>query len=387
MKRRILVFTGSRAEYGLFRNVIRILAKNEQVDLHLLVSGTHLSPQYGFTLGEIERDNLAPIHVVAMDLDRNDSVGVCHSMGKSLPGYADVMQQVAPDILLVLGDRYETFCAAASASILRIPIAHLFGGEATEGAVDDVLRHAITKMSHLHFTACERYRRRVIQMGEKPERVWCVGSLGVENVHLLPVHSEDDVRAYLNLSYDRPYLVATYHPVTLEREQVTHEVEMLLKILSAKKDIVTVFTGANADAGGQEVNALLQAYVASHPNFRFFMSLGVERYINAVRYSKGVFGNSSSGIGEVPSLGVPVLDIGNRQKGRERAASVLHADLNEKEITVALNTMLQVETQQLAQTTPNPLDKPHTAQNIADIVANYPLRGLLMKTFFECYNG
>ena len=167
MKRRILVFTGSRAEYGLFRNVIRILAKNEQVDLHLLVSGTHLSPQYGFTLGEIERDNLAPIHVVAMDLDRNDSVGVCHSMGKSLPGYADVMQQVAPDILLVLGDRYETFCAAASASILRIPIAHLFGGEATEGAVDDVLRHAITKMSHLHFTACERYRRRVIQRSLK----------------------------------------------------------------------------------------------------------------------------------------------------------------------------------------------------------------------------
>lgn len=387
MKRRILVFTGSRAEYGLFRNVLRILAKNEQVDLFLLVSGTHLSSQYGRTLEEIERDNFAPVYAVDIDLNRNDSVGVCHSMGKSLAGYADAMQKIAPHLLLVLGDRYETFCAAASASMLRIPIAHLFGGEVTAGAIDDVLRHAITKMSHLHFTACDRYRHRVIQMGESPERVWCVGSLGVENVHLLPVLSEDIVRSYLNISEDRPYIMATYHPVTLEREQAIQEVEMLLKILSAHTELTTVFTGANADAGGLEVNAFLQTYGNSHPNFRFFVSLGVERYINAVRYSKGVFGNSSSGIGEVPSLGVPVLDIGNRQKGRERAASVLHADLNEKEITAALDTMLELQSQQRARTTPNPLDKPHTAQNIADIVANYPLNGLLSKTFFECYSG
>lgn len=382
-KRRILVFTGSRAEYGLLRNVIRLLSENEHVELHLLVSGTHLSQKYGGTIREIQQDKFAPIHTVDMELDKNDPVGVCFSMGKALSGYADTMHQLSPDILLILGDRYETFCAAAAASILRIPIAHLFGGEATEGAVDDVLRHAMTKMSHLHFTACERYRHRVIQMGEAPDRVWCVGSLGVENVHLLPVLPEKDVRDYLNLPQDMPYIVATYHPVTLEREKAVHEVEMLLKVLSARPDIATVFTGSNADAGGQEINELLQKYVASHPNFRFFMSLGVERYINTVRYSKGVLGNSSSGVGEVPSLGVPVLDIGNRQKGRERADSVFHADLDEDKVSVALNTLLQPESQRLARYALNPLDKPHTAQRIADTVANFPLQGLLMKSFFE----
>ncbi|ABM29606.1 UDP-N-acetylglucosamine 2-epimerase [Nitratidesulfovibrio vulgaris] len=387
MKRRILVFTGSRAEYGLFRNVIRILSENDQVELHLLASGTHLSQEYGFTIKEIENDNFAQVHAVSIDLEKNDSVGVCHSMSKGLSGYAEAIQRLAPDILVLLGDRYETFCAAASASILRIPIAHLFGGEATEGAVDDVLRHAITKMSHLHFTACDIYRRRVIQMGENPKHVWCVGSLGVENVHLLPVHSEYDVRTYLNIPQAIPYLVATYHPVTLEREQAIDEVKLLLKVLTAHQNIITVFTGANADAGGQDINILLQDYASSHPNFRFFMSLGVERYINAVRYSIGVVGNSSSGISEVPSLGVPVLDIGNRQKGRVRANSVLHADLNTKKITAALHTMLQPATRSLARDTTNPLDKPHTAQRIADTVATYPLKGLLAKTFFEYHNG
>lgn len=383
MKRRILVFTGSRAEYGLLRNVIYNLSCDNKVELHILASGTHLSEKYGSTIKEIKNDNFAPVVEIDIKLEKNEPVGICHSMGRALSSYADVMSRISPDLLVLLGDRYETFCAAAAASMLRIPIAHLFGGEATEGAIDDVLRHAMTKMSHLHFTACERYRNRVIQMGENPDRVWCVGSLGVENVRLLPVLSEDTVRSFLNIPQKIPYIVATYHPVTLEKVQAVQEVKLLLEVLSAKKDLITVFTGANADAGGQEVNDLLQSYSISNKNIRFFMSLGVERYINAVRYSKGVFGNSSSAIGEVPSLGVPSLDIGNRQKGRERASSVLHADFDASEIAAALETLLLPETQCMAQNTKNPLDKPNTARNISDIIKSYPLDGLLSKTFLD----
>lgn len=384
MKRRILIFTGSRAEYGLFRNVVRTLSKKPQVELHLLVSGSHLSPQYGFTFREIEQDNFAPVHTVDMQLENNDPVGICHSMGRGLAGYADVMQRIAPDMLLVLGDRYETLCAAVTASMLRVPIAHLFGGEATEGAVDDVLRHAITKMAHLHFTACEHYRQRVIQMGENPDHIWNVGSLGVENVRLLPIHTESDVRSYLQLPQYAPYLVATYHPVTLEKEQAAHEVVQLMEALKGQQGVITVFTGANADAGGQVVNELLQSVAASQPNVRFFMSLGVERYINAVRYSSGVIGNSSSGVGEVPSLGVPVLDIGNRQKGRDRSSAVLHCDLDAADIAAALKQLFSHETRRVAKIAQNPLDKPDTAQTIVNTVATYPLEGLLQKTFFEC---
>lgn len=377
MKRRFLVFTGTRAEYGLLRNVIRLLA--EKSDTSLLVSGAHLDEKYGRTLAEIEKDGFAPVIKAEINLRDNSPVGVCASMGTALGKFAAVMEGYRPDLLIVLGDRYEALCAATSAAMLRIPIAHIHGGEITEGAIDDSLRHAITKLSHLHFTACEKYRKRVIQLGEEPERVWDVGALGVENACLLPVYPEDMVRKYLKIPAEIPYIVATYHPVTLENGDPLAEIATLCEILAARKDLVTVFTGANADAGGDAINNFLIEHVKENKNSRFFMSLGAERYINAARYSRGVVGNSSSGVCEIPGLGVPSLDIGNRQKGRERPASVIHVAFLEPEIARGLEDMLASQKSDHEKM----LSQPNTAQNIVHTLLDYPLGNLSLKPFYD----
>ena len=383
MKRRILFFTGTRAEYGLLRSVIRKVAGRHDACPEVLVSGSHLATAYGATVQEIENDALAPFHCVDISLSDNSSTGICTSMGLALSRYGAMLEKLRPDLLVVLGDRYEAFCAVAAAAVQRVPVAHLHGGEASQGAVDEYFRHAMTKMAHLHFVSCEVYRRRVIQMGELPEHVWNVGALGVENIRTVPVLSEKDVRARLGLPADVPYIVATYHPVTLQSQSLEAQISCILKALDAYPELYVVFTGANADAGGSRINSLLKQWTENSPRARFFLSLGVELYLNAVRYAVGVIGNSSSGILEIPSLGIPVLDIGSRQQGRERSHAVLHCNPIEAELIQGLEVLLSFEAQKRARQESNPYERPGTADTIADIISTHELQGILIKRFYE----
>lgn len=381
--RTIAVFTGTRAEYGLLKRVMLGIMQKPECRLHTIVGGSHLSPEYGRSIEEIRADGI-PVHDCPDTLQTDGtSIGVCVAMGLGLSSYGDILVRTRPDILVLLGDRFEVFAMAAAATVCRIPLAHVHGGEITEGAIDEVFRHAVTKMSHLHFPACETYRRRIIQLGESPDRVWNVGALGVENARLLPLPNEREIRELFNLEGEQPYILCTLHPVTLESETAETHCRSLLQALDAFPEYTVIFTGANADPGGLIINTLLQAHAASQPHrYRFFMSLGASRYLAAAKHAACVAGNSSSGIIEAPSLGVPVLDIGDRQKGRIRATSVLHCELEAKNIAIALREALRPEQREKAKQAANPYDKAGTAAAIVDIVAGHAGCIALQKTFY-----
>lgn len=380
--RKVVVFTGTRAEYGLLRPMLSHLSQCLDVTLTLLVSGTHLSPQFGSTIEEIKKDSFAPVHIEDIGIGDNTPLDVCVSMAVALDRYSRALHELNPDILVVLGDRYEGFCAVTAAAILGIPVAHLFGGCTTQGAIDEALRHSMTKMSQLHFATCEENRHRLLQLGENPARVFTVGSFGVENVHNLPVLNENEVRSRLGIPENVPYFVVTYHPVTQEKKSSLESVYALLDALR-RQDAFYVFTGANADSGGGKINKFLKKEEGRDGKMRFFMSLGVLLYINSARYSVGVVGNSSSGVGEIPSLGIPVLDIGDRQKGRVRSPAVLHCADDSDSIANALRLMRSDKTVIRARTTPNPLDIPGSVKKVCEIIRTYPLRDILKKEFFD----
>ena len=381
MKRKIAFFTGTRAEYGLLRGVIREAAP--LADAWLLVSGAHLSKAHGATVSEIERDSLAPLEKIDIDLSDNSPRGVAASTGRAVALLAASLERRRPDLLVCLGDRYETFAAASAAAIMNVPIAHLYGGEITEGAIDNALRHAVTKLAHLHFVSCAKYRDRVIQMGEAPERVWIAGALGVENARNVRRASEEETRKFLGLPPDSPYVIVTWHPATLSDGDPTLEAALLLDNLRAMPGLYYVFTGANADAGGAAINEFLQAEAKGDPRMRFFMSLGMERYIQAARFSSGVAGNSSSALCEIPGMGVPSLDIGVRQKGRERASSVFHCEVNKEDIGRGLRLILSPEGREAGRLAKNPFERPRPAKTVAKVLLEHPLEGLLAKHFYE----
>lgn len=383
MKRKIAVFTGTRAEYGLLRGVVSELTAREGIDLKLVVSGSHLGKEYGDTIGEIRADNLAQTEIIDIGLEDNSPQGIAAATGRGVTLYGNFLQSWQPDLLLILGDRYEAFAAAAAASLTRTPIAHLYGGEITEGAIDDSLRHAITKLSHLHFTSCDKYRQRVIQMGEVPDQVWTVGSLGVENTLKLPQPNAEETRAMLGLPENARYIIATWHPVTLGAGDGTHELRIILDALAQHSNLYCVFTGANADAGGRAINSLLQMEASRNDHLRYFASLGVKRYIQAVRGAVAVLGNSSSAIIELPGLGIPILDIGDRQKGRERPDGVCHCEADAASIAAGLRRIFSPEFANVAAMAKNPLHKPQTAKTIADTIAAFPLEKLQRKHFHD----
>lgn len=382
MKRKIAVFTGTRAEYGLMRRMLKILNQNPDIDLQLMVSGSHLQPAYGYTVKEILQDKL-PVHYLDIEPGGESGADICSSMGRGMKLYGEFFHRASPDILVALGDRYECFCAVACAALNRIPVAHLYGGEITQGAIDDVLRHAMTKMSHLHFTSCGHYTKRILQMGENPKNIWTVGSLGVENALSLPSVEREAVCRWLDIPQDGQYILATWHPATLENADPLVQIKILLAALREIPDIFYIFTGANADAGGNAINNYLQSETNSDSRMRFFMSLGLERYINTARHSLAVVGNSSSGVNEIPSLGIPVLNIGSRQKGRDCSKAVIHCAANTVEVKRGLNCVLSPQCKTMAENTLNPLQKDNPSKTIADIIAQIPLEGILQKEFFE----
>lgn len=349
MKHTVCVITGSRAEFGLLMPLLQKLNTEPTVELRLVVTGSHLSDAYGNTQTEVDQSGL-PVHArIPLPLS-GEKEGMIHATGVAMSAFGDYFAENRPEILVALGDRYEIFGACSAAAMLGIPIAHLHGGETTEGAVDEFLRHSITKMSHLHFTSCETYRRRVIQLGEAPERVFNVGALGVENTLHTPLLSLAELQE--NLGFDlttRPYAVVTFHPVTLENNTAEQQMAELIAAMDAFPHMGYIITKANADAGGAAINVIWDIAAKNHPNWFVTPSLGMQRYLSALKYAQMMLGNSSSGIIEAPAMHIPTVNIGDRQKGRLMADSILCCAPERAAICAAMERALFPEVKALAQ--------------------------------------
>ena len=384
--KRIGIMTGTRAEYGLLKSLMQEINKDNDLELYLIVSGMHLSPEFGMTYKEIEEDGFEINAKVEMLLSSDSPAGISKSIGLGVIGFADEFQRADLDMLILLGDRYEALSAAISAMVMRIPIAHLHGGELTEGAIDEGIRHSITKMSYLHFTSTEEYRRRVIQLGENPERVFCVGAIGVENIKKINLMTKEELERSIHFEIDENTVIVTYHPVTLENNTVEEQFLNLLEVLDRNPKIRMIFTKANADTNGRIVNELIDKYVAQNSERACaFMSLGQKRYLSALKYCRIVIGNSSSGIIEAPSFGKPIINIGDRQKGRICADSVINCGYTQQEIQQAMETALTKEFENKASNCRNPYEKENTAANIISVIKDYLLNDKikLKKGFYD----
>jgi GDP/UDP-N,N'-diacetylbacillosamine 2-epimerase (hydrolysing) len=384
--KRIGIMTGTRAEYGLLKPLMQEINKDNDLELYLIVSGMHLSPEFGMTYQEIEEDGFQINAKVEMLLSSDSPAGISKSIGLGVIGFADEFQRADLDMLILLGDRYEALSAAISAMVMRIPIAHLHGGELTEGAIDEGIRHSITKMSYLHFTSTEQYRNRVIQLGENPERVFYVGALGVENIKKINLMTKEELEKSIHFEIDENTVVVTYHPVTLENNTVEEQFLNLLKVLDRNPKIRMIFTKANADTNGRIVNDLIDKYAAQNSERACaFMSLGQKRYLSALKYCRIVIGNSSSGIIEAPSFGKPIINIGDRQKGRICADSVINCGYTQQEIQQAMETALTEEFENKARNCRNPYEKENTAANIISVIKDYLLNDKikLKKGFYD----
>lgn len=344
MTKKIAVFTGTRAEYGLLYWLMQDIKDDNALELQVLVSGMHLSPEFGLTWQQIEEDGFKIDEKVEILLSSDSAVGVVKSIGLGLIGFADALTRMKPDLIIILGDRYEAFAAAQAAMFLKIPIFHLHGGEITEGAYDDAIRHAITKLSYLHGVSTEEYRTRVIQLGEEPNRVYNVGALGLEHLHRTKLLSLDALSKSLKFSLDRPYFLVTYHPVTLANESPKRSFEALLDALDEFKDHKVIITYPNSDDGGRQIIPILEKYAKTQVERVYAIpSLGQLRYLSALKYSSMVIGNSSSGIIEAPSFCVPTINIGSRQNGRLAANSVINCQPNKYDIVEAIKTAVQMK--------------------------------------------
>lgn len=382
--RKICVVTGTRAEYGLLSRLMRLIDESADCQLQVIATNMHLLPEYGNTYQEIERDGFHIDAKVPMKKLSDDVYGVIDSMAEEMKGMNEVFFQLNPDMVVILGDRYEMLVTATVAMLQRIPIAHLHGGEISEGAIDDSIRHAITKMSYLHFTSTEEYRRRVIQLGEHPNRVFYVGAIGVENLKTIPLLSKQDLEDSLNFTFDRETILVTYHPVTLGNRLPKDEIDDFLSALGAFPRLKVLFTMPNSDQGGDIIRQTIDTYCLMHPNrCKCYSSLGLKRYLSALQYVEAVVGNSSSGILEVPSAHIPTLNIGDRQKGRVHGNSVLDCASDKESIVKGLAMVLSSSFKEVALKTFNPYEKANTAQSVFDVISTYPLDKLKQKSFYN----
>lgn len=388
--KKIAVLTATRAEYGLLSPVIKKLNEIPEISLHIVVTGMHLSPEFGLTYKEIQKDGINIDRKIEILMSSDTPIAVSKAMGLALISFAEYFDESKPDALLVLGDRYETLAVCCAAMNAQIPIIHLYGGETTEGAIDEAIRHAITKMSYLHFTAAEEYRERVIQLGEHPDRVFNVGSIGVENVMTMPLLSKEELEDSIGFRLDIPYAVVTFHPVTLENGDAEKQCRELLKVFEARHDMKFIITKANADAEGRIINRLLEEYALGHrEQTAIYDSLGMKRYLSAVKYSKVVIGNSSSGIVEVPSFHVPTIDIGERQAGRIRSESVVNCHPVYDSIVNAIAEIESRKFQQRLQWAKNPYEGAEPSRRIAETIADYLVNRkiCLKKVFYNIQRG
>lgn len=381
--KKICVFSGTRAEYGLLKSLMQLINQDSELQLQILVGGMHLSPEFGSTFREIEEDGFVIDEKVEMLLSSDSAVGLCKSTGLGLIGFGEALERLAPDMLVVLGDRFEAWAVCAAALFARIPIAHLHGGEATEGLIDEAIRHGITKMSHLHFVATEDYRRRVIQLGEQPEHVFNVGAPGVESIHKLNLLDRTALEAELGFALGQQNALVTFHPVTLETATAENQFGQLLATLADLPELHLIFTRANADTDGRVINKMIDDFVVQRPDSAsVFSSLGQLRYLSAMQQVDVVLGNSSSGIIEAPSFGVPTVNIGARQHGRVRAASVIDCEPEKLAIRAALDKAMSKTFKKMAATVDNPYDGCDTALRIKECIKEVSLPDT-RKAFFD----
>lgn len=385
--RKICVITGSRAEYGLLRWVMQGIKDDPVLKLQVLATGMHLSREFGLTYREIEKDGFHIDGKVKMLTSSDTPVGIAKSMGKGLIGFADALNKLKPDLIVVLGDRFEIFSAVAAALVARIPVAHLHGGELTEGAFDEAIRHSITKMSHLHFVATDEYRRRVIQLGEQPQRVFTVGGLGIDNILRLELFKREELEAVLNFKLGKKNLLITFHPVTLENDAGVKQMGELLKALRKIKKTQLIFTLPNADTNSRKLIKMVKQFVAQNPNARAYSSLGQLRYLSCIAQVDGVVGNSSSGLAEVPSFRKGTINIGDRQQGRLQASSVINCQATRQSIANAIKRLYSRDFQARLRQVRNPYGTGGASDKVVKSLKHCSLKGISKKSFYDLPTG
>jgi len=387
-RRKICVVTGSRAEYGLLYWLMKEIQDDSALELQVIVTGMHLSPEFGLTWKQVEQDGFIIHRKVEMLLSSDTPVGISKSIGLGVIGFADALECLQPDVLVVLGDRFEIFAACQATMTHRIPIAHIHGGEITEGAVDDAIRHAITKMSHLHFTATESYRQRVIQLGEQPQRVFNAGAPGLDNIFRLQLLDKPQLEQAIGFKLGKRNLLVTFHPVTLENATAASQFGNLLKALDCFDDSHIIFTLPNADADGRVIIGMIEQYRQRFPErIASFVSLGSLRYLSALKYMDAVVGNSSSGLIEAPAFKIGTINIGDRQKGRLCADSVIHCEPEVDAIVQAFNRLFSEKFQESLKTVENPYGNSGASAEIKELLKSQSLDGLLKKSFYDLGNG
>ena len=383
MKRKICVVTGTRAEYGLLYWLMKEVEADSELELQVIVTGMHLSPEFGLTYKEVEK-YFKIDKKIEMLLSSDTPVGISKSMGLAQISFAEGFDELKPDILVVLGDRYEIFSAVSAAMISRIPIAHLHGGETTEGAFDESIRHSITKMSHLHFTATDEYKKRVIQLGEQPNCIFNVGGMGIENIKRLKLLSKEEFEKSIDFKLNKKNILVTFHPVTLEDSTASEQFQNLLEAIDELEKTNIIFTKANSDTDGRIINSMIDEYINKNSQKSIgFTSLGQLRYLSALQFVDAMVGNSSSGLLEAPSFKIGTINVGDRQKGRIMADSVIDCDSNRLSITKAFEKLYKDEFQELLKNSNNPYGDGCASTKIIETLKKVDLNNILKKSFYD----
>ncbi|MEO8475079.1 MAG: UDP-N-acetylglucosamine 2-epimerase [Chryseolinea sp.] len=383
-KRKICVVTGSRAEYGLLYWTLKRLKQDDAIELQIIATGMHLSPEFGLTYKEIENDGFSISSKLEVLLSSDTPASITKSIGLTNIAFAQTFADLRPDVILVLGDRFEIFGAATAALVARIPIAHCHGGELTLGAIDDAFRHSITKMSHIHFAATPEYRRRIIQLGERPDSVHAVGALGIESIKNLKLIDQASLEEAIGFRLKKQNLLVTFHPVTQENETAEHQFGQLLSVLAGLTNTGLIFTMPNADTGGRIIKEMIRSFVDDRPNDSIaFDNLGQLRYLSVMKYVDGVIGNSSSGIIEAPSFKIGTINIGDRQSGRTRANSVIDCLPETHSIENAINKLFSPDFKNLLKKMENPYDLGNASEKICSILKSVELSNIQKKHFYD----
>ena len=384
MRRKVCIITGTRSEYGLLYWLIKEIQEDPDLELQLIVTGMHLSPEFGLTYRQIEEDGFKIDKKIEMLLSSDTPVGISKSMGLGMIGFAEAYADLKPDIVVLLGDRFEVFSAAAAATIARIPIAHLHGGENTEGAFDEAIRHSVTKMSHLHFTATEEYKKRVIQLGENPARVFNVGGLGIDNIKKLKLLNREEFENSINFKLGPKNLLVTFHPVTLEHATSEKQFQNLLDALDEVEDTKFIFTKPNADTEGRIIIKMIDDYVSLN-NYKSVAvtSLGQLRYLSAIQFMDGVVGNSSSGLTEAPTFKIGTINIGERQRGRIKADSVIDCEPSKESILIAIRKLYSKEFQDKLKNVKSPYGEGGATEKIKKVLKENNIADILKKEFYD----
>ena len=387
MNRKICVITGTRADYGLLRWVMQGIKDDADLSLQVIATGMHLSPEFGLTYKAIEADGFEIDRKVEMLTSSDTPAGIAKSMGLGMIGFADVLNELNPDLIVVLGDRFEIFSAVATALVARIPVAHLHGGETTEGAFDEAFRHSITKMAHLHFVAADEYKQRVIQLGEQPECVFLVGGLGIDNIKRLKLLERNALEADLGFKLGKKNLLITFHPVTLEKASAVTQMQALLATLAKLKDIQLIFTMPNADTEGRTLIKMVEEFTSQHANAHAFTSLGQLRYLSCIAQVDGVVGNSSSGLAEVPSFKKGTINIGDRQRGRLQATSIINCEPTQKSIADAISILYSPSFQEDLSQVRNPYGEGGASEKVVHTLKSINIKNIVKKAFYNLPNS